>query len=117
MSANLLAQVFLHSEIVPLTARRDNELIAKYQDMVLLITPHVSDVKAVNVFRFTGFQTGETLQDSAVMKLINRCYQQGMVSYLRKVVQAGNAEYLEEPAKSYLLRHGTSIFSEPLSNT
>lgn len=113
MAARILAQIFLNTEVKPLTTRTGDDLIAQFQDMVLLITPSFTDLKTVNVFRLTGFQEGGAISDTATLALINRRYQEGMTNYLRMVIKAGNAEHLPEPAKSYLLRYGLEIFSLP----
>lgn len=116
MTSRILAQVFLNTEVKPLTTRTGDDLIAQFENMVLLVTPSSTDLKTVDVFQFTGFQEGGALRDTATLALINQRYQEGMTSYLRKVIKAGNAEHLQEPAKSYLLRYGLEIYSLPITS-
>lgn len=106
MFANVLAQAFRGTEVLPLTTTDSNNLIAQYQNMVLLITLSSSDLQKLQVLQLCGFQLGNPLQDQALIALLNRWYQQGMAQYLKDVVAAGNAEYLDEQSRLYLLRHG-----------
>jgi hypothetical protein len=106
MFANVLAHAFRGSEVIPLTTTDSNNLIAQYQNMVLLITLSSSDLQKLQVLHLCGFQLGNPLQDPALLALLNRWYQQGMETYLKAVVEAGNAEHLHEQAKLYLLRYG-----------